>query len=103
MMRPAGTKPRFCASRKAAVQRARSAGFSAWASARDPFAQLVGRLLAALGVFLNEDFAGDVLYGEVGGGAHGSLEYWMKIQSTPVARAAAPKAGEVASRAGMPP
>mmetsp|Transcript_21920 Transcript_21920/g.61690 ORF Transcript_21920/g.61690 Transcript_21920/m.61690 type:complete len:665 (+) Transcript_21920:1171-3165(+) len=39
----------------------------------DALAQLVGRLLAALGIFFDQDLAGDVLNRQFDGGAHGRL------------------------------
>ena len=59
LMRPAGMKPRSCASRKRASQCARCAGGSAAASARATRARTsCDAALAALGVLLEQHLAG---------------------------------------------
>ena len=65
LMRPAGMKPRSCASRKRASQWARSASASAAASARATRARTSATVrLAALGVLLEQHLARDRLLGQ---------------------------------------
>ena len=77
LMRPAGMKPRSCASRKRASQCARFSSGSTAASARATRARTsLHARLAALGVFLEQDLARDLLLGQAldGGGAAWGLD-----------------------------